>query len=111
MPEGREAGHAESQLLEVLRRIGREAPGQVGFGVPRQARSRRGALALLAALPSADGSLLTAAQEAGADGALVALVDGPTVEARTAKDGAAWPICGIAPDGRPATPAELDDWK
>ena len=98
-----------SRLLELLRRVGREEPGTVGFGRPRQAAARRGALALLAALPAATEEYVTAAREAEADAVFVPLATGSGDN--TANDGSLLPICGIAGGKQRITPADLDRWQ
>jgi hypothetical protein len=97
-----------SRLLELLRRVGREEPGTVGFGRPRQAAARRSALALVAALPAATEEYCTAAREAGADAVFVPL---PQASAVKASDGSQLPICGIIAGAQRITPTDLDGWQ
>lgn len=98
-----------SRLLELLRRVGREEPGTVGFGRPRQAAARRSALALVAALPAVTEEYLTAARDAGVDAVFIPLVAEPVAD--MAGDGSGLPICGIAGGTQRITPADLDRWQ
>jgi hypothetical protein len=99
-----------SRLLELLRRVGREESGTVGFGRPRQGPARRAALVLAAALPSATPEYLTAARDAGADAAFVPVTTDVAAVASTG-DGASWPVCGLATVTQRVTPADLDVWQ
>lgn len=99
---------SRSRLLELLRRVGREEPGSVGFGRPRQPAARRSALALVAALPVATEEYLAAARNAGADAVFVPL---PAESAVAAGDGSQLPICAIVGGAQRVTPADLDRWQ
>ena len=98
---------SRSRLLELLRRVGREEPGSVGFGPPRQPAARRSALALVAALPDATEEHLAAARDAGADAVFVSL----PAESAAAGDGSQLPIGAIVGGARRVTPADLDRWQ
>lgn len=100
-----------SRLLELLRRVGREESGTVGFGRPRQEAPRRAALVLVAALPAATEEYLTAAREAGADAALIPVTAEPVPAAATAAAGASWPVAAIATPVQHITPADLERWQ
>ncbi|HEY8742976.1 MAG TPA: hypothetical protein VIU62_07755, partial [Chloroflexota bacterium] len=99
-----------SRLLELLRRVGREEAGTVGFGRPRQGAARRAALVLAAALPAATPDYLTAARDGGADAAFVP-VSTDRAALATAGDSAAWPVCGLATVTQRVTPTDLDQWQ
>jgi hypothetical protein len=100
-----------SRLLELLRRVGREESGTVGFGRPRQGTTRRAPLLLAAALPAATEEGLTAAREAGADAALISLAEAAVPAAVAAAGGSAWPVAAIAALAQHITPADLERWR
>lgn len=102
-------GKGTSRLLELLRRVGQDEPGAVGFGRPRQAAKRRAPLLLVAALPTASAEHLAAAQEAGAEAAFVPVTP-DTATAPSARDDGPWPIGGLVEGSRLITPADLDRW-
>lgn len=99
-----------SRLLELLRRVGREEPGAIGFGRPRSGPTRRPALALVAALPVAADASIQAARASGADAVFIP-VSAESVPTAGAAEGRASPLCGIAVAQRPITPADLDRWQ
>jgi hypothetical protein len=99
-----------SRLLELLRRVGREEPGAIGFGRPRPGPTRRAPLALIAALPTAADATIRAARAAGADAVFVP-VTAESVPSAAAAEGVASPLCGIAVAQRAIAPADLDRWQ
>lgn len=100
----------ESRLLELLRRVGREEPGTVGFGRPRQGPVRRAALALIASLPEGAEAPVTAARDGGADAVIIPLAAGATAVV-PATAGAPALLAGIVTSGTRITPADLDRWQ
>jgi hypothetical protein len=110
MVEHTSPGKGTSRLLELLRRVGQEEPGTVGFGRPRQTAKRRAPLLLAAALSTASAEHLAAAREAGAAAAFVPLTPDTAATAPTGQDDALWPVCGLIGGSRLITPADLDQW-
>lgn len=110
MAEDSSQMNGTSRLLELLRRVGREEPGAIGFGRPRQGPTRRAPLALMAALADASDAAIAAARASGADAVFVPLSTEP-VPTVGASEGGASPLCGIAMARQPITPPDLDRWQ
>ena len=106
MPEHASSGGQPNRLLELLRRVGHEEPGAVGFGRPRQPLARRAPLVLIAALADASPAAVAAAQEAKVD---AVLIPAAALDALS-EDGKSLPVAALPTANTPVTPQELDRW-